>query len=95
MTNVKTTVTTSKHIVLFGILALVLFAGCEGTRQYVCEDHGCLGHPARGEAAANGGNCSGGIACNVPGSNCVTNGTMVCKTWNMGGGTCTCACMQK
>ena len=93
MIGVRTVALVGSRIVLIGLFAIV-FAGCETVREYCSDEHGCMGHPANGEAAVNGGTCTSGIACNNPGASCVIGGAKKCRNYNMGGGNCTCACMS-
>ena len=93
MTGVGTLMMVGSRIVLIGLFAIVL-VGCETVRNYCADEQGCMGHTATGEAAVNGGTCTSGIACNSPGASCVIGGAKKCRNWNLGGGNCTCACMN-
>src|SRR5262245_11118005 len=96
MMSVGNLQTPGGRIVLIGLFAIVLVV-CRSIvgGEDPCKDQGCTSHPATGEAAVNGGNCTNpnGFACNSPGASCVTGGTKHCRNFNMGGGLCTCACL--
>jgi hypothetical protein len=63
-------------------------------RDNACfEDKGCMARTQTGDPAFNGGTCTSGMVCVYPGASCALGGAKHCRTWNLGGGNCTCACM--
>src|SRR5215831_7518960 len=55
--------------------------------------HGCMIMDGSGHSS-DGATCTSGVACASEGSNCAFGGTRHCTTHDLGGGNCTCACMQ-
>jgi hypothetical protein len=61
------------------------------------KDKGCLAQTVTstsGQKSSTGTTCRSGMACTSPGASCSLGGTMHCRTIDLGGGNCACACTR-
>lgn len=61
------------------------------------KDKGCMTQTVTttsGQRSTTGTTCRSGVACTTPGASCALGGTMRCKTIDLGGQNCTCACIK-